>query len=219
MFPRPKDSLVVFATDDAETRARLCASLRSYSESDVRVCGFESEKIVPELLAGTITTICLAPSAPEQWFLLQMSLARQTVPVVRPHVVLMAPHVDSPLVYRFLAYGADDVLDVASDDVVFFADVEKVMLGRDRVCRRYFVADVDPVPSLLVNSIDYSDKSDRQIVLLLAAGYTDREIADVVHFSHQVVRNRISRLLQNSGLRNRTQLAARSIVERLTENL
>jgi DNA-binding NarL/FixJ family response regulator len=51
---------------------------------------------------------------------------------------------------------------------------------------------------------------------MIVAGYTDREIADVLHFSHQAVRNRISRLLMRSGIRNRTQLASTFLLGRLS---
>lgn len=51
------------------------------------------------------------------------------------------------------------------------------------------------------------DEVDRSIVQMIAAGYTDREIADSVFLSHQTVRNRVSRILTYSGAKNRTHLA------------
>lgn len=51
------------------------------------------------------------------------------------------------------------------------------------------------------------DEVDRSIVQMIAAGYTDREIADAVFLSHQTVRNRVSRILMYSGAKNRTHLA------------
>lgn len=52
-----------------------------------------------------------------------------------------------------------------------------------------------------------SDETDREIVQLVASGFTDREIAEIVNYSHQTVRNRLSRILGDSGARNRTHLA------------
>lgn len=53
-----------------------------------------------------------------------------------------------------------------------------------------------------------ADCTDREIVEMIAAGYSDREIAGFVCLSHQTVRNRVHRVLCESGARNRTHLAA-----------
>ena len=52
------------------------------------------------------------------------------------------------------------------------------------------------------------DKTDIEIVEMIAAGYSDREIAAAVCLNHQTVRNHVSRILCESGARNRTHLAA-----------
>jgi DNA-binding CsgD family transcriptional regulator len=52
------------------------------------------------------------------------------------------------------------------------------------------------------------DKTDVEIVEMIAAGYSDREIADAVCLNHQTVRNHVSRILCESGARNRTHLAS-----------
>lgn len=49
--------------------------------------------------------------------------------------------------------------------------------------------------------------SDRQILSLLATGKTDPEIATAMYLSTQTIRNRMSRLLGEFSLANRTQLA------------
>ena len=45
------------------------------------------------------------------------------------------------------------------------------------------------------------------IVTLVAEGYSNEEIANKFHYSHQTIRNRLSDLLKNTGLSNRTELA------------
>jgi DNA-binding NarL/FixJ family response regulator len=52
------------------------------------------------------------------------------------------------------------------------------------------------------------DSTDVEIVEMIAAGYSDREIAAAVCLNHQTVRNHVSRILCQSGARNRTHLAA-----------
>ena len=52
------------------------------------------------------------------------------------------------------------------------------------------------------------DKTDIEIVEMIAAGYSDREIAEAVCLNHQTIRNHVSRILCESGARNRTHLAS-----------
>lgn len=58
------------------------------------------------------------------------------------------------------------------------------------------------VPKILIH-----DDFDREIIEMIAAGYGDRDIAEAVFLSHQTVRNRVSRILNENGARNRTHLA------------
>jgi NarL family two-component system response regulator LiaR len=51
------------------------------------------------------------------------------------------------------------------------------------------------------------DSVDREILQLVARGLSDKEISSQVFMAHQTVRNRVSRLLQNFAVRNRTELA------------
>lgn len=62
-------------------------------------------------------------------------------------------------------------------------------------------------PSALPD-ISYHDEMDVEIVRLVATGLRDKEISSRVHLSSQTVRNRVSRLLRDSRIENRTQLAA-----------
>lgn len=53
----------------------------------------------------------------------------------------------------------------------------------------------------------YSDSIDEQIVILIASGVEDRDIADRVFIPIQELRNRIQRLIAAAHIKNRTQLA------------
>lgn len=69
--------------------------------------------------------------------------------------------------------------------------------------------DKNPLVSdaMTATAIHVTDAVDREIVRLVASGFTDKEISDVVNYSHQTIRNRISRILGDTGARNRTHLA------------
>lgn len=64
---------------------------------------------------------------------------------------------------------------------------------------------MSPLPSEV--GIHVTNDVDREIVALVALGRCDREIAEVINYSHQTVRNRVSKILQTTGARNRTHLA------------
>jgi DNA-binding NarL/FixJ family response regulator len=55
------------------------------------------------------------------------------------------------------------------------------------------------------------DAVDERIVNLVAEGLSDKQIGTAIGLSAQTVRNRISRMLTESGLRNRTELAVQFV--------
>ena len=132
-----------------------------------------------------------------------------------PRIVIAAPNVDSAYVYRAFSFGANDVIDISRNDGHVAESLNAALSGGRPAYAAYLVGEVDTQGDVTSLRIDYADEVDRRIVPMIVAGYTDREIADILHFSHQAVRNRISRLLMRSGIRNRTQLASAFLVGRL----
>lgn len=63
---------------------------------------------------------------------------------------------------------------------------------------------LDAHPDLV--RISGGDSENLQILSLLAIGRGDQEIGRAVFLSHQTVRNRVSQMLDRSGMRNRTEL-------------
>ena len=48
--------------------------------------------------------------------------------------------------------------------------------------------------------------ADDRMADLVAHGFSDREISEILHFPNQTIRNRISRILRENGFNNRTEL-------------
>lgn len=55
------------------------------------------------------------------------------------------------------------------------------------------------------------DAVDERIVNLVAEGLSDKQIGTALGLSPQTIRNRVSRMLNDSGLRNRTELAVQFV--------
>lgn len=55
------------------------------------------------------------------------------------------------------------------------------------------------------------DETDEAILSLLTVGWTNRQIADQVCLSVQTVKNRLSRMMKQSGAANRTELVVRLV--------
>ena len=58
--------------------------------------------------------------------------------------------------------------------------------------------------------------TDIQILQCLTAGMSNREIAEKISYSESTVKNRISKLLNDLDLKDRTQLALFALKHRLT---
>lgn len=67
-----------------------------------------------------------------------------------------------------------------------------------------------PVGSVTLADICHDDV-DRRIITMVANGDSDAEIAEILHYGVQSVRNRVSKLLHRSGFRNRTELAVKMV--------
>lgn len=65
---------------------------------------------------------------------------------------------------------------------------------------------------LVSGSLSYRDAFDESIVQFISIGFTNAEIAEHLNFSLQTVRNRVSHILEESGARNRTHLAAMYLI-------
>jgi len=65
---------------------------------------------------------------------------------------------------------------------------------------------------------DISDVTDRKIIQLIAQGKFDKEISKELFLSLQTIRNRVSRMLTESGARNRTHLAVLFTTEKARDS-
>lgn len=130
-------------------------------------------------------------------------------PTRKGKLVMLVPVVFPQLIAEARPYGVSAVVDAnvpVEQLVTLLRDVAAgtVALPEPDLLEPKFEKVLNITPQV----ISYHDATDIEIVRLLAMGLVDKKIAAQVHLSNQTVRNRISRILVNSDIDNRTQLTS-----------
>ena len=102
-----------------------------------------------------------------------------------------------------------DVLVEASKGIETAGDAIIVAYADFRSGKRRFGVSSTVGVLAPASAIRIHDDFDREIVEMIAVGYGDRDISDAVFLSHQTVRNRVSRILHDNDMKNRTHLACK----------
>ena len=204
---------LALVVDDGLLSERMQSVLDRHPAVAALFSGTNSQDISQLVASHAIDAVCFVPMSPAE--LLRI---RRVIVGSLPHgsivrTALLADRCDATLVYHALGYGIDDVVDLSTDEDRLRAQLTTFATGDSRACESFIVAPV-PVPHSVIHGlINYADQVDRQIVSLISVGYTDREISEILHYSHQLIRNRVSAVMLRSGIRNRTQLSARHTFE------
>lgn len=127
--------------------------------------------------------------------------------------IVMAPAVPNSLLIQAAQAGLDDVIDMSQSPEKLLSQFRDSLAGRHSLRAHPIWNSIHLPKDVHDLTSPYRDTIDREIVSMIAAGLTDDEISHGVYLSCQTVRNRISRMLERSGTRNRTQLAASFIRE------
>lgn len=122
--------------------------------------------------------------------------------------IMLAPGVPNSLLVQAAQAGLDDVVDLSDDVDALLKNLRDSLAGRRSLGSHPLWRTVAPPRDVNTIASPYRDVIDREIVSMIAVGLTDDEIAKGVYLSCQTVRNRISRMLERSGARNRTHLAS-----------
>lgn len=206
-------STLVCVVDDGGLLARVGETLSNSSEVEIVPSDYDPTAIAELVSSRRIDGCIFTPMSPDRFIGLRRSLASAPGAATAIRCGLLCKGADRALAYHKLAYGVDDVIETACSDDALRCSLEKFARGTELACESLLVSTVDIPFSIVHGEIRCVDEIDEKIIRLVSVGFTDREIGDILHFSHQAIRNRISHLLLRSGLRNRTQLAARYTVE------
>lgn len=120
------------------------------------------------------------------------------------HRVLNAPILTAEFLQWATDNNFDGIIDVSRRTAKVGEAVHAAFTAKQRSDELSFPRVAGPIA--------FRDALDEGIVQAVAIGFTNVEIAEQFNFSLQTVRNRISRILEESGARNRTHLAAMYII-------
>lgn len=204
---------LVCAIDDRALATRIASVMDGQVGIDTVVIGTDPWVISKFAASRRIDCFCLSPMSPAELLRIRRALLASPAQSTPVRTALLVEHCDAALVYHALGYGIDDVVDLSLPDAQLRTGLTIFASGVDRACESFVVSAVSVPHPVMHGLIDYADGADRQIVTLISIGYTDREIAEILHYSHQVIRNRVSQIMLRSGIRNRTQLSARHTFE------
>lgn len=210
---------LVCAIDDPIVLDKFERVSRQIDDFHLIVVGGDPREIGARLAGATAEAFCFAPISVDRMLRLRHAVcaSQGPGPSMRGAVTIAGP--DPAFVHYVLGYGIDDVLDTALPDAEFAAAVSSFVHGTKMACAPLLLPEVDVLHSVMHGAIDYADETDRRLVQLISVGYADREIGLILGFSHQALRNRISHLMLRSGIRNRTQLAARYTFESINRGI
>lgn len=213
----PATNVVLCVSKNEQHRDLVASFSARTDDTDVFFAGTEVGEVASSCREVAPRVILFSRIPLITWFRVLPVLESVYAGSPLPKLVLISENIDSAYVYRVLSYGFDDIVDCQSANVSFDDSLRAALDPNDMACSPQLVEGVDLLGDFRSKPIVYADLVDYRIAGMVAAGYTDREIAEVVHYSYQVVRNRISAMLFRSGLRNRTHLAFRYLAEKLCE--
>jgi DNA-binding NarL/FixJ family response regulator len=127
--------------------------------------------------------------------------------VHRPKKVVMTPDVSGKLIIEAIRSGFNDVIALSSSVEEMFLRMKMVVDGVTDLSQKSYLQGMRLLLDSNSKTHNANDEIDLQILMYVARGYSNKDIAEAVYLSLQTVRNRISRLMQAMQAENRTQLA------------
>ena len=137
--------------------------------------------------------------------------AADVFPAARDHITVEAragvrfalatTHQNNAILRMAADLGFDGVVDMHQDRVAIHQQLRNLML----MSGEWSILPTTPSPEQMFFAS--RDVTDRQIVERVTLGMTDKQIADDINLAPQTVRNRLSKMMTDAGLNNRTHLA------------
>lgn len=182
-----------------------------FSASDrletVRVCntGKEAAELARR---GDIHAFVFAPDWAETCRAIR--LTEHDSPSRFPAFVLASHEVTKTLLVKSLLYGFEGVVAMTDEPLHIVQRIEGIVEGSISIVDEPPLRNLNLRHGLLARELVVDNPDDQELAQLVGAGLPDSEIADLLGWNIQHVRNRVEHLITANGLSYRTQLAVLS---------
>ena len=127
---------------------------------------------------------------------------------------------DQEMTTLLLSYKIDGVISITSDLPLFKKALDVVMAGQIWIDNNRIKAIVRQGEQAKPNNQDESfSKKEREIIILVSQGLTNRAIGDNLHISEQTVKTHLSRIFRKTNISRRSQLVPFAMKLRVPNSL
>lgn len=201
---------IALADDQALVRGGLKALLGGFAQCAIALEAGDGEELLSKLHEAAVDVVLCDVRMPRlDGFEVCARLRRLAG---APPVILLTTFDDADLALRAVAAGAKGFLLKDASPLELIEAIEEVAAGRsvvapvatDAIRERYAYRDRE-LPAETFN------KREIDILRLLAGGYTNREIGQVIHVTEGTVKNYLMDIFDKLGTRDRTRAVLKAI--------
>lgn len=185
----------------------MAAVLRQGGVSGLIAIATEADELVSLVNDGEVDVVFVGSRAVDTFVTARESFTFEARSKVR--FALATSHQNNEVLRLAADSGFDGVVDMHQDRVAIHQQLRNLML----MSGEWSILPTTPTPEQLFFAS--RDATDRLIVERVVLGMTDKQIADDVHLAPQTVRNRLSKMMADAGVNNRTHLATYWLREQL----
>jgi len=203
---------VVIADDESMIRAGLCAILATADDMEVTAEASDGVEAVRLASEHQPDVVLLDVQMPRMDGLTALPELRRVAP--QTGELVLTTFGDRKNVRRALAAGADGFLLKASDPRELLTGIRAVASGAAYLApevARYVIDDARtqdlPARDAAKRDFDRLSERERDVLILLGAGYSNAEIAARLYVVEGTVKSHVSSIFQQLGVRNRVQAA------------
>lgn len=196
---------IIIATSDTNPLRHLADSLGELPSIDVVDVCTTGQHAINAARGHPADALVFPPDWAETCRAMRLAgTVRSNVP---PHLVLAAVEPATSLLVKAFLFGFDGVITSTDPPETLAAHLDRIVDGSEQLIDNKVFHGLGVRHGLLAQEIVIDEDDDKDLARLIGAGFPDDDIADLLGWSIQHVRNRIEHLLTLNGLKYRTQLA------------
>jgi two-component system nitrate/nitrite response regulator NarL len=221
-MPEGREIRVLLADDHAILRAGLRKLLET--EHGYRVVGEASDGAEAVRMANALSpdVVLLDVNMPHSGLLAARQLEAEATGV---RVILLTAEIGDDDIVKALQFGVRGVVLKDSATEMLFRSIRTVMSGQYWLGRESVSCLIGALRKLILSGPETQKPQEKfgltpremEIVSKVVAGYTNKEVAQVLSISEDTVKHHLSKVYNKIGMSNRLELALFAIHHRLIE--